>query len=226
MKRNFRFAFFILAFAGLSLESPQWAAAKSHVFVSPQAGLVNSIPYPITSAGNGLVTLAVNLDATGAIQNIQTLRDIASMTQPATTAVNGWTFAPGTLDGASVPSSLVVEVLFVPSNLNTLNLSVPPANSSPPLNPPGFVPANISTASFPSYPVTSVAMGTVIFDVLIGSSGQIKNVRVLKDVPSLTAPAQQNLHSWTFTPASYQGNPIPSRLIVAFVFQGPLVTRR
>ena len=44
----------------------------------------SDIPYPASTAATGVVTLAVNLDGTGQIMNIQTLRDIPTLTTQAT----------------------------------------------------------------------------------------------------------------------------------------------
>lgn len=62
-----------------------------------------------------MVTLAVNLDAHGNIRNVQTLRDIPTVTTQAMLALQNWTYASATLNGTPVPSTILVNGVFDPN---------------------------------------------------------------------------------------------------------------
>ncbi len=86
-------------------------------FIPPDILTASDIPYPATTVAAGVVTLAVNLDGTGQIMNVQTLRDIPTVTTQATIALQNWTYAPATLNGKQVPSTLIVNIVFDPAFL-------------------------------------------------------------------------------------------------------------
>lgn len=84
-----------------------------------------------------------------------------------------------------------------------------------------FQPAEIVSVVEPTYPINSVAFGTVIFEVHLDEAGAIADVRVVNDIPPLTRQAQQALAQWKFRPARWNGRPVPSVLPVAFTFVRP-----
>lgn len=59
---------------------------------------VSDIPFPATTVAAGVVTLAINLDGTGQITNVQTLRDIPTVTDQAMLAFTA-TFPPYPANG-------------------------------------------------------------------------------------------------------------------------------
>jgi TonB family protein len=193
-------------------------------FVSPDVVTAGEILYPPDSIASGIVTLSINLDEAGQIQNVQVLRDIPSLTEPAVTAVKSWTFAPGKLEGKPVASSLNVSVVFNPGNLQTHDLTLTPLQPTPPPNPSGYLPPEIAAASYANYPINSVAIGTVVLDATIGKSGEIKKLFPIRAVPSLTSAAISAVKKWTINAATYHGKAITSKLIIAFVFRPPTAT--
>src|SRR5580692_7073247 len=136
MKRTFRIA------AGLALFSlfllmaaaPTLAQRPPH-FVPPDVIYASDIPYAAATAAAGVVTLAVNLDEGANIVNVQVLRDIPALTSPALVAVRGWTYAPASLDGQHVRSSLLVNVVFDPAYLQLNNVPLAPAEPFQPPDP-------------------------------------------------------------------------------------------
>jgi hypothetical protein len=198
--------------------------AYGHDFVPPDAVTAGEIPYPPDSVASGLVTVSINLDAAGQVQNVQVLRDIASLTDPTVAAVKSWTFAPGKLDGKPVASSLNVSVVFNPGDLRTQNLDLAPLQPTPPPDPPGYLPPEIATASYANHPINSVAAGTVVLDVTVGKSGEIKRLLSIRAVPSLTSPAISAVKGWTLNAATFSGKAISSKLIIGFVFRPPTAT--
>jgi TonB family protein len=91
-----------------------------------------------------------------------------------------------------------------------------------PLPSPGsyapFVAPRIASAGDIPYPINTTATGMVTLLLSLDATGKIQNVRVLRDIPPLTSAAQTGVQSWTFTPATLNGNPVPARLSVNVVF--------
>src|SRR6516225_1768996 len=105
------------------------------------------------------------------------------------TAVQGWSFAAGTLNGSGAPSSIQVTAVFNP--FNPAGVGLP----SPGLGPPAdvgsapYIPARVASARYATYPPNSTAFGTVVLDVRIGSGGDVKSVNVVHGVAALTGSA-------------------------------------
>lgn len=193
------------------------------------AGLARAgqIPYPPNTITPGLVTLNVNVDATGAILKIVSVRDVPPLTDAARTAVNTWKFNPAAKGGQRVPGVARVTVVFNPFNPG--NVSIP----NKPLPTPDhggsvagvFQPPDITTANYATYPANTVASGTVVMDVKIGVDGSVQGIRVLGGEVGgpLTATATRAVHSWSFSPATYEGQSVVAHTTVAFVFPNPAV---
>jgi outer membrane biosynthesis protein TonB len=52
----------------------------------------------------------------------------------------------------------------------------------------------------------------------LDTAGKIQNVQVLRDVPPLSSAAQSAIQSWTFAPATRNGQAVSARLSVSVVF--------
>ena len=81
-----------------------------------------------------------------------------------------------------------------------------------------FEPAEVLAVSDMYYPPQSVAFGTVVLQVVIGESGQIEDVKVIRHIPSLTEEALRSVKKWKFKPATLDGQPVRSVIPVAFTF--------
>jgi hypothetical protein len=195
--------------------------ARAPKFVPPVLVTAGDISYPLASVASGIVTLTVNLNAAGQFQSVQVLRDIPSLTDSAVRAIKHWTFAPGKLDGNLVPSSLNVSVVFNPAVLQTQGLRLTTVQPAPPPTPQGYLPAEISAASYASYPPNGIATGAVVLDVIVGESDQIRKVSTIRDIPSLTSQTIAAVNNWSFNSGTFQGKAIDSDLIIAFVFRAP-----
>ena len=220
MIRLFRIApliIFLIYFSGAVV------GAASHL-VPPNVTSVVDIPYPINSVGAGLVSLAANLSPSGRLQSAQVLRDIPGLTSQAVAAVDQWSFSPARTESGPVPSILNIAIVFNPGNPQQQSLQFAPALPIQTPNPPGYAPPEVSTGVWASYPVNSIGAGAVVLSVSIDAHGSIKKVDVIRGVPSLTGPAIAALKKWTITPATYQGQAIKSRIVVAFVFRTPTIT--
>jgi len=88
---------------------------------------------------------------------------------------------------------------------------------------PRFEPAQVVSTAPAPYPPTSIAEGTVVFEVTIGAGGSIESVKVVSGVASLTEAAQRSLRQWRFRPATLDGRPIRASIVTAFTFTRPVV---
>jgi hypothetical protein len=205
---------------GMAVPAP---AKHPQNFTPPDILTASDIPYPATTVAAGVVTLAVNLDATGQIMNIQTLRDIPTVTTQATLALQNWTYAPAGLNGKHVPSTLIVNIVFDPAFLESNNIPLGPPESFQAPNPKAtpYTPPQLFTATFPPYPANGHTSGAVVLDVAINSQGKIDRVTTVHDVPTLTAAAAAALQHWSFSAAIYGNTPVASKVVVAMVFRNP-----
>jgi hypothetical protein len=188
-------------------------------FLPPHALTVTDIPYPNQVNAAGLVSLELQIDVGGKVTDIAVLRDIPGLTDLAKSAVQKWTFAPGTLKGQPVVAPLTVEVVFNTGILRADNLNVPPPSAFVSVGDLSYTPPVVETAAFANYPFNSVAWGAVVLGVRIDTSGKIFQVHDMRDVPSLTEPSISAVKAWTFSSGTFQNNPVASRAVVAFVFR-------
>lgn len=84
--------------------------------------------------------------------------------------------------------------------------------------PPHFAPAQVVEVTDTYYPPLSVAFGTVVLQVTIAESGEIQDIKVIRDIPSLTREAVRSVRKWKFKPAALEGKPVASSIPVAFTF--------
>jgi hypothetical protein len=110
-------------------------------FVPANVSKAGNIPYPASSLEAGVVTLSVELDKTGQVTGVGILRD-SSVSGPAAAAVRSWTYAPATLDGKPVASTLTINIVCDPGFLGADNIPLPPPSQVQPIStkdPPFFL---------------------------------------------------------------------------------------
>ena len=214
----------LLNVIGAVLLAMSGTAAKAQnggKFVPPKLVSAGEIAYPVNSNSPGFVALQVNLDGNANIQNIQVMRDVPPLTSAAQTAVQGWSFAAGTLNGSGAPSSIQVTAVFNPFNPAGVGLPSPGLGPAADVGSAPYVPARVASATYATYPPNSTAFGTVVLDVRIGSGGDVKRVNVVHGVAALTGSAITAVKTWGFSPAKRNGKSVDSRTVVAIVFPSP-----
>jgi TonB family protein len=82
----------------------------------------------------------------------------------------------------------------------------------------GFREPRVAEAGEITYPATSVAYGFVTLDVTVDATGAVEEVRVVRDVTSLTAEAVRAVKNWRFEPAKNDGRSVRARTAVIVVF--------
>jgi TonB family protein len=86
---------------------------------------------------------------------------------------------------------------------------------------PKYEPPTVISTAEALYPLNSVASGTVVLEVELDKTGSIDSVKVLRGIPSLTAPAITAVKKWKFGAAKLDGYGIDSTIPVAFTFVPP-----
>ena len=88
---------------------------------------------------------------------------------------------------------------------------------------PRYQPPQVISTVEPAYPVNTVAGGTVVLKVTVGSSGQIEDVLVLQQAEGFTQQAIKAVKKWKFEAARLDGKPVAASIPVAFSFSQPIV---
>jgi hypothetical protein len=203
------------------------AQANANTSEPPEIASGSDINYPINSVASGLVQLSVSLDASGQVKNVQTIREVPSLTAPALLAVNGWTFSAARLGGSPVESDMPVFIVFVPGILNQKSVVLEPAakpQGTASSTSADFVAPKVSSAAYAVYPITSTATGAVVMNVRISRTGRVVRASAVYPVASLADSAISAAKAWRFTPARFRGMPIAWNAVIAYVFRSPTIS--
>jgi outer membrane biosynthesis protein TonB len=84
--------------------------------------------------------------------------------------------------------------------------------------PQHFIPPDVIYASDIPYSAAAAAAGVVTLAVNLDNGGNIVNVQVLRDIPTLTSAALVAVRGWTYAPANLNGEHVPATLLVNVVF--------
>lgn len=184
------------------------------------------VPYRVVF--DGLFVLDVSLHENGDVYRVDPLRDPGAMLGAAKTSVRNWKFHSASRDGKPRPSRVTVSFVYRPPNYGNA-AAVPPKDFKPVIPPDesdsrqqdGYIPVGILSFAYPDYPVDSVAWGSVVTQLTVDESGQVKNVDLLHGMAAFNNLASDALKKWRFQAATFKGKPITSKTVVAFIFQPP-----
>jgi TonB family protein len=84
-----------------------------------------------------------------------------------------------------------------------------------------YVPFGILSFAYPDYPVNRVISGSVVVQVTVDSSGDVKGVEFLHGMENFNKFVSAVLKHWRFQAATFNGKPITSKTVIAFAFQPP-----
>jgi len=194
------------------------------LFSPPDVNTANNINYPIDSVASGVVVVAVGLDGAGLIKKKDVLQDIPSLTAPVVMSIETWAFKPATLNGKGVDSTIVVSIVFNPSDFRLGGAAVPVIGKELKVLSPdatGFLPPKVIAASWAEYPLNSVAQCAVILDARVSSTGHVTDVVPVLRIPSLATASIHAAKNWTFNPATFNGRPVAASAVVGYVFRLP-----
>jgi TonB family protein len=214
-----------LALLGVCSASSAWTQTHPKTGYQPaELSSAAGIEYPVNTVAMGAVVFELTVDESGAVQSVQPVREIPSLTEPAMRAIKSWHFKPAMMDGDPVQSRVTIVVMFNPPQNPPVN-PLPARSSSSVAARPHVQPdpPEIVSAIYATYPMTSaVKKGTVVLRVAIGDSGDVEDVKPLRDVPPLTSAAIDAVKKWQFRPAEMSGRRVASSVVAAFVFESPL----
>lgn len=181
---------------------------------------VTDITLPGPCIADGTVVLNALITKEGKPQEIEVRRDIECLTGLAVDAVKEWKFSPAMVKGKAVASKIAVAVTVCPGGVMgdpiTMGTLKTQNESAIQLE---FQPPEILHGKLPIYPTDAIVAGNVVLEISLSAKGQPADVKVLQDLPPFTSHALAALGSWSFMPATDNGNPIPSKLVLAFVFR-------
>jgi hypothetical protein len=81
-----------------------------------------------------------------------------------------------------------------------------------------FQPADVTRALLPHpHPGYTFAWGAVVLEVTLSAKGKAEAIKVLRDLPPFTAGAEAVVGDWRFMPAAFNGHPVRSKILLAFV---------
>src|SRR6266481_1586265 len=205
-----------------------WPNAAQETYNSPEVASAGDTYVTYQVVLDGLFVLDVSLDADGAVQGIDALRNPGSMLGAAKTSVRqwkfrpAWKFQPASREGRKAPSRMTVSFLYRPPSYGNA-AAVPPKQFSPvlPTEHDNYVPVGVLSFAYPAYPVNSVAWGSVVVQLTVDNSGEVKGVDFLRGMEVFNAFVSEALKQWRFQAATLNGKPITSKTVIAFAFQPP-----
>lgn len=223
--------------AGAQIPRTTTAAPQTTVY-QPGNGVTNPTPihqqapiFPADAARAGLpggeVWLQVTVAPNGIVSDVRVTKSLdqnkpGGFDEAAVTAAKLWLFRPGTREGQPVAVSTTLILTFRQSLGE--GAQVPQAFADAyPTTTPGLTAPKVLTQVEPRY--TSDAMrqklqGEVVVEAVIGKDGSIVATRIVKSLdPSLDAQAETAVHSWTFTPATLNGQAVLARVPLILTFR-------
>lgn len=211
---------FILMFAGCAhaLAAQAESANDKPLFHPAEATAVSDIALPTHCTVSGTVVLEALITEAGTPQSVEVRRDTACLTDLAVEAVKTWKFSPATMGDHTVASRITVAVTFCPPGSFADSAPLPLLRLQSDAAVQARVQAaEVTRAKYPKYPDDSFVEGTVVLAVDLDAKGATGDVKVLQDLPPLTAHDQASLDGWAFAPATDNGDPVASKIILAFV---------
>jgi len=126
-------------------------------------------------------------------------------------------FDPGSVTG--VESNVAAGIV---GGIGSLSAPAPPPPPTAPVRVGGNIspPAKVTDVP-PVYPPVAQAarvQGVVILEAVIGPSGRVTDVKVLRSVPLLDDAAIAAVRQWVYTPTLLNGVPIPVIMTVTVNF--------
>ena len=181
----------------------------------------------------GAVELEAVIMADGTVGDVRIRRSldvVFGLDMQAVAALRKWRFRPGTYEGRPVPTVVTVIMEFGLSQPRVEELAKPPAPrggrvedltddflvGTYPLKTPGLVPPKvIKYGQQPKYTANAMRakiQGTVEIDLVVMEDGSIGRARITRSLDTtygLDDEALRAARTYTFTPATLNGKPVP-----------------
>ncbi len=177
-----------------------------------------SPPYPASAIRGGNVVAVLENAMDGSVKRVEILYGDKPFLEPTRSALLQW----------RIPNEGDRPVLVI-ANFRDPYLTMSDFGKGVVLGPQGHVikavqyPGSIAVPTFvvdPLYPPSLVAMGAVVLQLTVMSSGAVGEVQVVQELGDLTKAAIEAVRKWTFTPARHAANKgIPSRAFAICIYR-------
>lgn len=179
------------------------------------------VQFPFQTAADGVVVFSVSVGPNGEVRRVSVLNDVPPFTAAAEQSLRDWKFAAAAQNGRPEDSEVLVAFVF--------RHAVYIANEPPftPIFPTkesaetrrGFVPPGILSINYAGYPASTIAMGAVVVQASVKTDGSTGEVSVIRDLEGGFGPlAIKAAKHWKFQTALRDGQAVPSKVAIAFVF--------
>jgi TonB family protein len=207
--------------AEMAVMTPARGQSNAAKFAPPEVTGATDIAYPPNTTTIGMVSLMLNLDSGGKVQDVHVIADTPPLTAAAQASVQKWTFKAAKANGTSIGAYLPVSVVFNPYNPSGTSLGNGALTPPPGLTGNGvdYLAPQIRLASCAFYPANTLVNGTVVLSVGVDTSGHVSSVKVVHGVQPLNDAAVAAVKQWGFQPAERGGQIVPGKIGIAFVFQ-------
>jgi hypothetical protein len=171
---------------------------------------------PNNSAQSAVVVFDGVVNSQRQLDTPRSIEGLVPFVQPSLRSMGQWKFGPATPVGERVSITFLYRAhTLLPDNPRELNLARQASGPDRPALPTRIID--------PGYPVNSIGEGPVILQLRIGVTGQVQNVMVARETPSLTELAVRAASQWKFTPAIVNGKPAASTAIIVIYFWRPVL---
>jgi hypothetical protein len=186
---------------------------------------------------DGFFVFRVTLGPDGQITRIRALRDPGgSMVSGAISAIQTWKFDPAIVGGAPQLSELTVAFVYPPRVNAPAVGRFDPVIPEPRLNPPprhngghrdpqhsGYAPTGIISVAYANEGYAMMSTGSVVAQVSVDEEGKATSTQVLHGEAPLAGLALEAFGKWQFQAATFNGKPVPSKIVLAYIFPPPVV---
>jgi outer membrane biosynthesis protein TonB len=174
---------------------------------------------PVLAVGGGEVLLDVALNAVGRVTDVTAIRSAPPFTDAMIGAVRGWLFVPPQDEAQQpVPSKVLVGALFRPP---ALYATAADSTSADVATPSSEIPFPLGTV-MPVFPPLAHGGGVVLLEALIGATGAVEAVQVIKAAPPFDSAAEDATRRWLFRPAYVAPRAEPRYVYLVFGFPAPM----
>jgi hypothetical protein len=175
---------------------------------------------PALAVGGGEVLLDVALNAAGRVTKVTPIRSAPPFTDATIAAVRGWLFVPPQdEDHQPVPSKVLVAALFRPPALYS---TAGDSTFADVATPSSEIPFPLGTV-MPVFPPLAHGGGVVLLEALIGETGAVEAVQVIKPAPPFDSAAEDAARRWLFRPAYVAPRAEPRYVYLVFGFPAPMI---
>ena len=191
------------------------------IYKPAQALAAGDTQYPFQTAAEGIVVFDVSIGERGEVKRTSVLVDVPPFTAAAEQSLKSWKFAPATQNGRAEDSEMLVAFAF----RHAVYLTNPPALNGvfPTKGSDGgrsdFIAPSILYATYAGYPASTVAYGSIVVQASVKADGSTGDVTVVRNLPGgFAAMAIEAAKQWRFQSALRDGQGVPSKVAIAFVY--------